>query len=81
MEEKKIIELFEEVLNNITNNPPEDKNKGHVALMQDVLKLTVEAHNYEFHDFKNEKYGAPKFTLISALMEMVDSVKSGKYDN
>ena len=65
----------------ITKNPPKDKNKGHEKLMQDLTELLYEAYNYEFHDFKNKKYATPKVELGNCLSRLRQNVIEGEYDN
>ena len=74
-------EYLSKLAEEITKNPPEDKNGGHNALMEDLANLTKEAYDYEFHDFKNKKYGAPKIVLREKLLELAKFVVDGKYDN
>lgn len=65
----------------ITKNPPTDTNGGHNALILDLANITKEAYDYEFHDFRNKKYGAPKIVLREKLLELASNVVDGKYDN
>ena len=74
-------EFLKKLAEDITKNPPEDKNKGHEKLMQDLTELLYEAYNYEFHDFKNKKYAVPKMELKSKLVILAQNVVDGKYDN
>lgn len=79
MIDQKIEALFNEIMLDLTKNPQADK--GHIELLQDLLAITVMARNFEFHDFKNTKYAAPKATLHSLLMQVVKRVEDGGYDN
>lgn len=54
---------------------------GHVNLMQDIADLGYLAQNYEFHDFKNTNYPAPKMVLREILLKMAQHVVDGRYDN
>ena len=54
---------------------------GHDALMKDLYELYQEAWHEQFHDFKNDKYAAPKVTLVKKLDELVVKVMHGEYDN
>jgi hypothetical protein len=74
-------EFISQLAEEIKKNPPTDTNGGHNALMEDLANLTKEAYDYEFHDFKNEKYGAPKIVLREKLLELAQNVVDGKYDN
>lgn len=56
-------------------------DKGHDNLLSDLEKLLLEAQNEEFHDFKNNKYAAPKMELASQLEALRKNVIDGKYDN
>lgn len=51
----------------------------------DLQELIDEAMAGEFHDFKNNKYGMPKMTLVSKLKEkglgsIAQQVVNGDYD-
>lgn len=54
---------------------------GHASLVRDLYNLLNEAEDYEFHDFRNEKYPAPKVELVRRLMIITEAAKDGKYDN
>jgi hypothetical protein len=54
---------------------------GHEALVGELRKLLDEAERYEFHDFKNSTYPAPKVELERRLRLMAMGVVDGKYDN
>lgn len=56
-------------------------DKRHIKLVKDLENLLEEAKAFEFHDFKNDKYAAPKMELVGFLLAMVDKVKEGGYDN
>ena len=56
-------------------------DKGHENLINDIKTLLAEAEAFEFHDFKNKKYPAPKAELSSILYEFRLKVQEGKYDN
>lgn len=55
--------------------------RGHQNLIEDLEILLVEARNFEFHDFKNEKYATPKVELAGRLETLRANVINGKYDN
>ena len=74
-------EYLKRIANEISKNPPEDKNGGHNALMQDLAELCEEAFHYEFHDFRNKKYATPKAELKTRLVIIAQNVVNGKYDN
>lgn len=57
------------------------EDKGHTQLIDDITALLEEAKKYEFHDFRNEKYAAPKMELAQKFHELRQGVISGKYDN
>jgi hypothetical protein len=57
------------------------RDEGHINLVADLESLLLQAEGYEFHDFKNKLYGAPKIALHNMLLVIVDNVKKGKYDN
>jgi hypothetical protein len=54
---------------------------GHTGLITDIRKLLKEAMDYDFHDYKNKKYPAPKAALIAHLSQMVSRAQNGWYDN
>ena len=58
---------------------PDDKQ--HFRLVRDLSDLLKEAIDCEFHDFKNEKYAAPKMELRLKLLVLVNKVENGYYDN
>jgi hypothetical protein len=57
------------------------EDKGHKKLVKDLRKLLDEAEKYEFHDFKNTSYPAPKMTLADRLRVMRRDTLNGVYDN
>lgn len=65
----------------LKDNPPDDKNNGYNNLMQDLAELLEEAKNYEFDDFRNSKYAAPKIELRNKLITLSQNVVDGRYDN
>lgn len=81
VEKKETNEYLKKVVDDLKTNPPEDKNGGHDALMLDLSILLKEASDFEFHDYKNEKYPAPKVALGNRLMEIRQNMIDGKYDN
>lgn len=56
-------------------------DKGHLKLTEDLNNLLCEAKQFEFHDFKNEKYAMPKKTLVDKLETIITNTKQGDYDN
>lgn len=60
-------------------NTPTDQ--GHESLITDLEVLLDEAEDYEFHDFKNRNYAAPKVTLAEKLHQLRENIINGKYDN
>jgi len=59
----------------------EANDSGHKQLIFDLQSLMHEALDYEFHDFKNKKYDAPKIELYRKLTTLANRVKEGHYDN
>lgn len=59
----------------------ETGDTGHDALMKDITDLYAEAHNYEFHDFKNTTHATPKVVLAQKFEGLRQNVLDGKYDN
>lgn len=56
-------------------------DKGHKYLIEDIAILLRDAENFEFHDFKNNTYPAPKMALVNRFHELRDNTMNGKYDN
>lgn len=54
---------------------------GHDALVLELGKLLAEAKDFQFHDYRNSKYAAPKVELHKKLLQLARDVQSGKYDN
>ena len=71
-------EFFEKFLKELENKPDE---KGHYDLLKDLWGLWQDAVNHEFHDFKNNKYPAPKMALHTKLNEIDKKMQDGDYDN
>lgn len=59
----------------------EANDTGHQALLVDLAVLVIETKDFQFHDFKNENYPAPKLTLVERFKELMQNTKNGKYDN
>lgn len=57
------------------------ENQGHDNLITDLEDLLEEAKNYEFHDFQNGKFAAPKMALREKLLGLAEQVVKGRYDN
>lgn len=58
----------------------DEKNPGHDALMLDIELLRKDAADYEFDDFKSEKYSAPKSALYNRAHAIAEDSAKGKYD-
>lgn len=58
-----------------------DNDRGHRRLVADITELLREAEAGEFHDFRNEKYAAPKLALHQRLHELDQKMQAGEYDN
>jgi len=56
------------------------ENQGHESLILDIKILLKEAEDYEFDDFRNEKYAVPKIALGNRLEGLRQNVIDGKYD-
>lgn len=54
---------------------------GHYLLIAHLAAVLKEACSHEFHDFKNEKYPAPKIELCAQLQNIIKNAQSGLYDN
>lgn len=57
------------------------EDKGHNELIKDVRSLLNDTESFQFHDFLNEKFAAPKSVLAKILHQMRDNAINGKYDN
>jgi len=60
---------------------PLKRETGHEKLIRDVNFLKSESETFQFHDFKNSKYAAPKIMLVRTLTKMLENAKHGEYDN
>lgn len=56
-------------------------DNNHEKLVHDLKLLLSEAESFQFHDFKNTKYAAPKSQLIAMLLDVCQRIKLGEYDN
>lgn len=54
---------------------------GHAHLIHDIKCLLDMAERFEFHDFKNTQFGAPKMALRVFFLEGAEKAKNGYYDN
>lgn len=54
---------------------------GQIGLMKDIGDLYREASNYQFHDYKSNKYPMPKVALAISLTTIIDRAKKGYYNN
>ena len=59
----------------------ENIDKGHEDLVSHLELLLIEAKEFEFHDFKNNEYPAPKIELVSRLELLKKNAIDGVYDN
>jgi len=57
------------------------ENLEHIKLVNDITELLTSATDFQYHDFKNSIYPAPKLALVQKLEWLIKNVKSGKYDN
>lgn len=57
------------------------QDKGYYQLLVDLVALLQEAVVYEFHDFRNTQYAAPKMELVNKLNALIEKTKNGDYDN
>ena len=49
-------------------------------LVAHLNAILEDAKNFEFDDFKNTKYPAPKMELVMQLENVINNVKNGLYD-
>lgn len=54
---------------------------GHDALVHDLEELLADAKRFEFHDFKNSTFAAPKVALAQRFNYLREQVVRGRYDN
>jgi hypothetical protein len=54
---------------------------GHDNLLNDINKFFKDVTEYQYHDFKNSIYDAPKLALVKKLEWLINNTKDGKYDN
>jgi len=58
-----------------------DRDDGQIALESDIMDLLSRISAFDYHDFKNTTFPAPKLALIQKLEWLIKNVKEGKYDN
>lgn len=56
-------------------------DKGHIKLIYALQLLLSRAEDFQFHDFKNTDYAAPKMALVEALGALLKRVTDGDFDN
>ena len=54
---------------------------AHEALICDLKELLAEAEAFQYHDFKNKKFSAPKNALVAQLNFIKSKAINGEYDN
>lgn len=59
----------------------EERDRAHDRLVSELGQMYSEARNFQFHDFKNTDYPAPKMVLADKLRKMRGNVLNGVYDN
>lgn len=74
-------EFLVKLAQDLEDNPPVDKKGGHKALLDDLILLLKDAVAFEFDDFRNKKYSAPKLALNMRLMQLAENNRNSKYDN
>ncbi len=77
----KVQQYFEEMADALDKNYDTSNDPGHENLINDLKDLLIESVAYEFHDFKNQNYAAPKIVLRNKLLKMAENVVDGRYDN
>lgn len=60
---------------------PNTTPNWHLDLLEDLQELISEARKFQFHDFKNTKYAAPKAVLAMILQDLRENVINWRYDN
>ena len=54
---------------------------SHKKLCSSLTELLKEAVDYQFHDFKNDKYATPKMALVGKLTTLTKEIMNGEYDD
>lgn len=60
---------------------PTTGDRGHDALLVDLIELYNRAYEFQYHDFRSEDCATPKIALVESAMEIVTNTKNGIYDN
>ena len=68
-----------EMIDSLVDNAKAN-GEAHHRLVAHLGYIFLDAVYCEFHDFKNEKYAAPKMELVAQLENVIKNVKSGLYD-
>lgn len=58
-----------------------EEDKPHRNLIAEIEDILAKAKAFEYHDFKNTYYVAPKMELANRLRVFRNDVLNGKYDN
>ena len=74
-------EYLEKMAEDLDKGYDTSNDEGQNLLLDDLANLLYEAWHYEFHDFKNKKYAAPKVQLKLYLEKLEQNVVNGRYDN
>ena len=74
-------QIIQDMAEEIKKSPSIDEEKGYNNLMQDLIELLRQAKDFEFDDFKNTKYIAPKVQLRNIFLKLAQNVIEGRYDN
>jgi len=59
--------ILEEMVADLQENHPPDKNDGYDNLIQNLIELLEEEINFKFDDFRNEKHAILKIALLNEL--------------
>lgn len=58
-----------------------ENDAGHKLLIEDLKRILALAESFEFHDFRNVKFPAPKMELCNQIDRIKINVMQGAYDN
>lgn len=74
-------DALKKMAESLSNPDNLEQSSGHQRLLDDIAYLATETAEYQFHDFKNTKYPAPKVALVNLLETLAKRTREGKYDN
>lgn len=57
------------------------EDTGHKNLIDDLTAILVKAELFNYHDFHEHGFAAPKMELVEDLQALIALAKAGAYDN